>query len=225
MAELGNAKFLGGIGAILLLIGGFIPWAGPIVSIVGLVLIFIAVKTISDLTKDKDIFRNYLISFIFSILSIVAIFVIMLMAFGAAGGFTWLSSLENVEITDFDSFWASFGSIIGGCILALFAAWILSIIGALYLKKSYNSIAKHTKVGLFKTTGTVYFIGAITTIIGIGFLILLIARIIEIIAYFSLPDDLSFKKNEQSGRKCLHCARLIPEDAVLCPYCSKKFEE
>ena len=125
MVELSNAKLFGGIGAILMLIGGFIPYAGPIVSILGLVLLFIAVKTISDLTKDNDIFSNYLMHFIFSILTVVAIVVIMLIAFGAAGGFTWLSSLENAEITDFESFWAFFGDLIGGCILALIVGWIL----------------------------------------------------------------------------------------------------
>jgi uncharacterized membrane protein len=190
MVELSNAKIMGGIGAILMLIGGFIPYAGPIVSILGLVLLFIAVKTISDLTKDKNIFSNYLMHFIFSILTVIAIVAIMLIAFGAAGGFTWISSLETAEITDFESFWEYFGELIGGCVLALIIGWILSIIAAIYLKRSYNSIAEHTKVGLFKTTGTAYFIGAITTIILIGFLILLIARIIEIIAYFSLPDKL-----------------------------------
>ncbi|UCB58589.1 MAG: DUF996 domain-containing protein [Thermoplasmatales archaeon] len=193
MVELSNVRIFGGIGAILLLIGGFIPYAGPIVSILGLVFLFIAVKTISDLTKDKNIFNNYLMHFIFGILIIVAIFVIMLIAFGAAGGFTWISSLENAEITDFESFWSYFGEIIGGCVLALIVGWILSIIAAIYLTRSYNSIAEHTKVNLFKTTGLVYLIGAITTIILIGFLILLIARIIEIIAYFSLPDKLPTK--------------------------------
>jgi len=196
MVELSNAKLFGGIGAILMLIGGFIPYAGPIVSILGLVLLFIAVKTISELTNDKNIFSNYLMHFIFGILIIVAIVVIMLIAFGAAGGFTWISSLENAEITDFESFWEYFGEIIGGCVLALIVGWILSIISAIYLKRSYNGIAEHTKVDLFKTTGTIYFIGAITTIVLIGFLILLIARIIEIIAYFSLPDKLPTKTVE-----------------------------
>ena len=223
MAELSNAKVFGGIGAILMLVGTFIPNAGPIVSIVGLVLVFIAVKTISELTKDNEIFRNYLMNFIFSIISIVAIFVIMLVAFGTVGGFSWITSLETAEITDFESFWTYFGSIIGACVLALIVGWILSVIAAIYLRKSYNSIAEHTKVNLFKTTGTVYFIGAITTIVVIGFLILFIARIIEIIAYFSLPDKLpTGDKKEKSERKCPNCDRIIPEDAVSCPYCSKK---
>ena len=68
--------------------------------------------------------------------------------------------------------------------------WVLMIIATMYLRKSYYRIAKHTKVHLFHTTGTVYFIGAITLIIGIGALILLVARILEMIAYFSLPDNL-----------------------------------
>jgi len=223
MSDLGNAKIFGGVGALFLLIGTFIPYAGPIISIVGLIFVFIAVKSISELAKDHDIFSNYLYHFIFSLISIVAIFVIILIGFGAIGGFSWITSLQDINITDFSTFWDYFGGIIGYAILALFVGWILSIIAAIYLRRSYNSIAKHTKVGLFRTTGTVYFVGAITTIILIGFLILFIARILEIIAYFSLPDKLSTgDEKEKSERKCPDCDKIIPEDAVTCPYCSKK---
>ena len=54
-----------------------------------------AVKTISELTKDEDIFRNYLMNFIFSIIAIVALFVIMLIAFGASGGFSWITDIQS----------------------------------------------------------------------------------------------------------------------------------
>ena len=226
MSDLSNAKIFGGIGAILMLIGGFIPYAGPIISILGLVLLFIAVKTISDLTKDKDIFNNYLMHFIFSILTIIAIIIIMLLAFGAAGGFSWISGLETAEITDFESFWAYFGGLIGGCILALIVGWIFFIIAAIYLRRSYNKIAEHTKVSLFKTTGTIYFIGAISTVVLIGFIIIFISRIIEIIAYFSLPDKLLIgDQKEKSERRCPNCGRIIPEDAHICPYCGNNFEK
>jgi uncharacterized membrane protein len=224
MSDLGNAKIFGGVGALLLLIGTFIPYAGPIISIIGLIFVFIAVKSISELVKDRDIFNNYLYHFLMNIISIVAIFVIVLIGFGAIGGFSWITALETAEITDFESFWTYFGDMMGACLLALIVGWILGIIAAIYLRRSYNSIAKHTKVGLFRTTGTVYFVGAITTIIIIGFLILFIARIIEIIAYFSLPDKIpEGKKKEKSERRCPECDRVIPEDAMTCPYCSKKF--
>jgi len=223
MSDLGNVKIFGGVGALFMLIGGLIPYAGPVISIIGLIFVFIAVKSISELAKDHDIYKNYLYHFIFSIISIVAIFVIMLIGFGAVGGFSWITSLEGVSFTDFATFWDYFGGIIGALILALFVGWILAIIAAIYLRRSYNSIAKYTKVGLFKTTGTVYFVGAITTIILIGFLILFIGRIIEIIAYFSLPDKLpTGDKKEKGERRCKNCDRAIPEDAVTCPYCSKK---
>ena len=193
MRNLSEAKVYGGIGAILMLIGIFIPYGGPIISIIGLVFIFIAVKAISEQTKDEDIFRNYLMHFIFTILAIVAIIVIMIIAFGAAGGFSWITEITQMqpeEMTDFNTFWDLFGDMIIGAIVALIVGWILAIISALYLRKCYNSISQHTKVGLFKTTGTIYFIGAITVIIGIGFLLLFIAKIMEIVAYFSIPDAL-----------------------------------
>ena len=197
MRNLSEAKVYGGIGAILMLIGIFIPYGGPIVSIIGLVFIFIAVKAISEITKDEDIFRNYLMHFIFTILTFVAIIVIMIIAFGAAGGFSWITEiteLQSEDITDFNTFWDLFGDMIVGAIVALVVGWVLAIISAMYLRKSYNSIAEHTKVSTFKTTGLIYLIGAITLIILIGFLILFIAKIIEIVAYFSIPETLPSSK-------------------------------
>ena len=131
-----------------------------------------------------------LIDFILSIISIVVILVIMLIGFIKVGGFSWITSIQDINITDFSTFWDYFGGIIEYAIMALIVGWILWVIGAIYLRRSYNSIAKHTNVSLFRTTGTVYLIGALTTIILIGFVILFVGRIIEVIAYFSLPDEL-----------------------------------
>ena len=223
MNDLGNAKNLGGVGAILSLLGFFIPYVGPFISIAGLILIFIAVKSISEITKDHEAYKNFLNFFILNIISIVAIFVIMIFGFVSVGGFSWITGLQSANITNFNEFLDYFQSILVFCALALFIGWILLIIANIYLKRSYDSIAKHTEVNLFKTTGTLYLIGAITTIVLIGIFILFIGRIVEIIAYFSLPDDLTRNKSiEKSERRCLYCNRIIPEDSVLCPYCSKK---
>jgi uncharacterized membrane protein len=189
MAKLGQAKILGGIGALLSLLV-FVPSIGFIIGLVGLILVFIAVKYISEETKDHAIFHNYLMNFIFDIIAIGAVIGIMIASFGVAGGMSWVNTLQGQNFTDFNSFWASFGTIFLGCALALVVAWVMLIIGALYLRKSYNSIAEHTKVDLFKTTGLVNFIGAATLIIIIGAFIIIIARILEIVSYFSLPENL-----------------------------------
>ena len=54
MATLSQAKTLGGVGSILIFI--------PFVSIVGYILIIVAVKDISDDLQDKSIFRNVVIA-------------------------------------------------------------------------------------------------------------------------------------------------------------------
>lgn len=189
MSKLSNAKVFGGIGAILALLGGFIPSVGFVVSIAGLVLLFVAVKYLSEETKDGSIFRNYLYSFILWIVLIVAVVGILAAAFGAAFGLSEIQDWENWEEESNDKI-LGVAAICFGVVVALIVGWVLAIFASLYLRKSYNSIAKHTNVDLFRTTGTVYFIGAITLIIGIGILILLVARILEIISFFSLPDHL-----------------------------------
>ncbi len=189
MSKLGQAKVLGGVGALLSLLT-VVPSIGFIIGLVGLILVFIAVKYISEETKDHAIFQNYLMNFIFNIIAIGAVIGIMILAFGISGGFSWINAVQGKNITDFSTFWSTFGSMVIGCVLAILVAWIMLLIGALYLRKSYNSIAEHTKVDLFKTTGLVNLIGAATLIIVIGVFILIIARILEIVSYFSLPENL-----------------------------------
>jgi uncharacterized membrane protein len=193
MSKLSEAKILGGVGAILSLLF-FVPYGGPLLGLIGLVLIFVAVKYIADETKNESIFRHYLLNFILQIIALGAFIAIMIISFGVSGGFSWVSTIQSQNITDFNSFWSSYGSnimtLIGGCFLAVIIAWLLLTLGALYLRKSYNTIAEHTHVGLFRTTGLVYLIGAATLIIFIGVFIIVIAKILEIVCYFSIPDAL-----------------------------------
>jgi uncharacterized membrane protein len=224
MGKLRDAKILGGIGAILLLF--------PFVSIIGIVLVFVAVKYISDETKDKDIFKNYLYSFIFNIIAIIAFVSVIIFVFiGLGFSFSNFNPQQFTEPTYFQDFISyniapAIGGLIG-CGIAILIAYILLIIGALFLRKSYEGIASRTKTDLFKTTGLVNLIGAVTTIFIIGFIILFIARILEIASFFSLPDSLSKTKDDKitldTQRRCPKCGRIIPEDSKFCPYCNNKF--
>lgn len=183
MSKIRDAKLIGGIGAILMLVAGYIPLG----AIIGLILIFLAIKYISEETKDETIFNNYLMYFIFCIMAIVAATIII---FYAIGGFTFITMIQSVEFTDFNSVWAFFEPMLTGIVIGLVIGWILLVVSAIYLRKSYESIAKYTKVNLFKTTATLYLIGALSLIVLIGILFLFIAQILLIIAFFKLPDEL-----------------------------------
>ncbi len=231
MGNISNAKIFGGIGSILMLIGGF---ATGILSIVGLILVFIAIKYISDEVRDKEIFNNYLFFFILNIIATITLVAIL---FAGIGGFTFIDAAVSGEITDFGSYFETLdtNNVLITCIVGFIIFYILSIIAALYLRKSYNSIAEKTGTDMFRTAATVYFFGAILLIIGIGILILFIAHIITIIAFFSLPDNFQQTgalgtqsgpgqpQQQQTGRVCPNCGRPIPMDAQVCPYCGKDF--
>ena len=188
LGKLREAKIYGGIGAILMLVGGFIPSIGVILPLVGLILLFIAVKYIADETKDHAIFKNYLLYFFCSIIAMFAAIAVMVITFG---GWSFFAAFKSQEMASKPELGFGFlKAFIGAALIALIVTWVLLIIGTMYLRKSYESIAKHTKVDLFRTTGTIYFIGAITLIVLIGGLIILIAKILEIVSFFSLPEEL-----------------------------------
>jgi len=223
MGNIGNAKILGGVGAILMLIGGF---ATGFLSLVGFILVLIAVKYISDDIKDKSIFSNFLLFVVVNIIAVVALAAAAFIALGTMG----FSPFSTVEITNPTAIFDNIGTFLVICIAGFVVFYILNIIGALFLKKSFDSITQHTKVDMFKTAAFIYLIGAFLLIIGIGFLVLFIAQILMIVAFFSLPDNLSQigtpgGASTQTGRVCPNCGRPIPMDANVCPYCGKKFDQ
>ena len=169
-----DAKLLGGIGSILTLLGG-VPHLGA-AALVGYVLILIAVKYISDITRDKKIFDNMLISVIAIIaglvIAIIAIIGVVLSAiFAAPRTHTFMP-----------------GAIILSIIAPLIVVCAALTFGAYYLRKAYDQIAAHTGVEMFKTAGLLYLIGAATTIVIVGLLIMLVANVLQTVAFFTLPD-------------------------------------
>jgi len=193
MGKLGSAKIYGGIGAILMLIGGIIPFVGIIMPIVGLVLLFIAVKYISEEARDESIFKNYLYYFVCNIIAIVAA---AALTFVTLGGLSFLSVMHGKGGENPEFAFGSLAAVLSSIIAALVIAWVLLILASIYLRRSYNRIAKHTGVDIFRTTGTVYFIGAATLIILVGAIIIFVAKILEIVAFFSLPEEMPSSPSE-----------------------------
>jgi uncharacterized membrane protein len=201
LARLDQAKTLGGIGSILELIPG--------IAIVGYILTLIAVKNISDELQDKAIFDNMLYAVITGIIGVIV------------GFFLLFSGIAVSAIT------AGISAFAGA--VAFFAIiWIVLIISAIFVRRSFEEIASRLSVNTFRTAGTLYLIGAVTTIIIVGFVILLVAYIFQIVAFFSIKDTVPTGQPAQmqvppppalSVRFCPKCGAQVATDSKFCPSC------
>jgi uncharacterized membrane protein len=169
--SLSQARTLGGLGSILVILG-VVPAFGFVIAIVGAILVLIAIKQISDSVGDKQIFENMIISVILSIVGIVAGAVLI-----SSSIFTFfLQPYKNI------------GGIIAAVLIGLALIWVFFLISAIFLRKSYNAVAAKLNVGLFRTTALLYLIGAALTIVLVGFVVIFVADILQIVAFFSIPE-------------------------------------
>ncbi len=56
-------------------------------------------------------------------------------------------------------------------------------------------------------------------------IIVIFTSIIGLIIWLVVRPPIGGEKGKGSNRNCPSCGRGIPEDARVCPYCNKKFEE
>src|SRR5579862_4934006 len=180
MGTLSQAKTLGGVGSILVLLT-FIPTAGPVLAIIGFIMTLIAVKYISDYLQDQNIFKNMMIAVVTSIIGFVVVAVIVA---GSLYRFAGLGRVTSSTVTSTPGF----GTLIGEILVGLLIGWIVLVVSAYFFRKAYNEVGLKLNVGMFKTAALIYFIGAILTIIVFGLLLILIAQILLIVAFFSIPD-------------------------------------
>ncbi len=189
MTTLSQAKAMGGVGSILVLLS-FVPSIGLILGIVGLVMVLLAVKQISDAVNEKEIFNNVLMAVILQIVGIG------ILTFAVIGGVLSMFAMGSFVGSPFDGY-GGFGAMSEGAVFAflgffvvgLIAMWIVLIIAARFLRRGYERIAARTGTQMFGTVGRWYYYGALLLIVLVGFIIILIAEILQIVAFFSLPES------------------------------------
>jgi uncharacterized membrane protein len=210
MARLSQAKTLGGVGSILVFI--------PFVSIVGFILVIIAVKEISDDLHDSTIFNHLLIA---AVTGIVGAF---------AGGFFVVFSAVGL-VAHFNA------AALVGVAAGLFIVWVALVISAVFFKRAYDTMGEKLGVGTFKTAATLYLVGAALTIVIVGFFILFVAQILQAVAYFSIPDQPPVQPGGAPGpmaapasmsppggatKFCVTCGSKIAATATFCNNCGAK---
>lgn len=195
LASLQQAKTLGGVGSILGILS-VVPFAGPVLAIVGFILVLIAVKYISEIVGEKRIFKNMLISIILAIVGVVVGFAFVIAAIAPFIGMGFLGGgfmgggfpgMPSPSETPPGNWFALIGTIIAGLVVV----WVFFIVSAVFVKRSYDEISKRLGVGMFHTSALLYLIGAALLIVfGVGFILMFVAVILEIVAFFSIPDQL-----------------------------------
>jgi uncharacterized membrane protein len=185
---------MGGVGSILVLLS-FVPSVGFVLGIVGLVLVLIAVKQISDAMNDREIFNNVLMAVI---IPWVAVGINLAVGLGlvmyavptiakvdgdylAEGGYSGTDVVLPPLPTFLDL------PII--TLMMVFGTWAALIVSAWFLKKGYERIAVRTGTKTFRTVGRLYFYGALLIIVLIGAILAFIAAILQIKAFFSLSES------------------------------------
>jgi uncharacterized membrane protein/ribosomal protein L40E len=163
LADLSQAKLLGGIGSILIFI--------PFISIIGYVLLIVAVKDISDFLGDRTIFNNIVVAAVAGIIGAVAGGVVVVIGVLLSGATFGISNFASLGV-------------------GLVIAWITLVVSAFFLRRAYDSIASGLSVGTFRTAATLYLVGAVLTVVFVGFIILFVAEIVQAVAYFSIPEEI-----------------------------------
>lgn len=172
--SLESGKNMAGIGSIFLIL------PVPFLPVVGIILVLIGMKSLSQAYNDESIWTNTLYAVIFAIIGIVASgLTLVSLIFG--GVFAGVA----LEVGDP----SGIVGLIGGIILFLVIAFVFYLLEAIYIRKAFDSLATRSGVGLFRTGGLLLLIGALLTIVVIGIFLIFIAWILILVAFFQIPTN------------------------------------
>jgi len=192
-----SSKTLGGIGALLMVIGPFIGAYSGVLGLIGLILVLIALKGLSDHYNEAGIFNNALYGVIMAIIGgaigvtvIVVAAVDFLTAVGLDISAAWSdpavwSSINWEQAVTWDILWPHIAAIIGGLVVL----FVFVVVAAVFLRRSFTSLSAKTGVNRFSTVGLLTLIGAVLTIIVVGFILLWVAQILLVVAFFSIKTQ------------------------------------
>ncbi|MCD6373552.1 MAG: DUF996 domain-containing protein [Thermococcus sp.] len=190
-----SERTLGLIGSVLTLVGGFvgvIPHVGVFMgtlSLVGWVLVLVALNGIGNKLGDDRPFRYYLYSFLVAFVGVIV--AVIFIVVGAVS----ISNANMVGMSPFEHPWSTFG--VGVLIFGFILFIAVLILGVYFEKQAWEAMYELTGVKEFHETAKWLWWGALTAIILVGLLLLLIASIYQIIAFANLPEELE----ERGGEK------------------------
>jgi len=144
--------------------------------------------------NDSSIFTNAIVAVLLSIVGLVVAVVVVLgsvFRFMGLNGYTFSSGITSTTTP------TDLGGLIAGVLIGLAILWICGLVSAIFLRMSLGKVSRTLNVGMFSTAALLYLIGAALTIILVGFLLLFVAEILLVVAFFSIPDRLPSMAQQQ----------------------------
>jgi len=171
-----KVKLVGGVGGIFLILG-VIPYVGFIFGILGLVLILIAIKQISDKYKEEKIFKNFITGVLIQFLGML-----VAIGLGLSVAIPFFTILKDKTATDI--------GVIISIALAIILLYIATVVSGLFYKKALSSLGKITDNDLFTWAGNLIFWGSIATILFLlGSIVVWIGWILLTVAFFTTETE------------------------------------
>lgn len=135
-------------------------------------------RGLSNDFKDGSIYRNALYGFMFGIIAILAGIVVFVAVF-----FAFFSGAFFIQPF-------GFGLGILGAVVALVVVFIFFLLEAIFYKQAFDVLSDRSGERLFRTGGLLLLLGAVLTIVIIGFILLVVAWIILAVGFFSMRPHL-----------------------------------
>lgn len=181
--SLDSNRTLGGVGALLVAVGSFFPF----LSLVGIILVLVAMRGLADYYKDDSLFRNALCGFISGIIGIVATTALFV---------AYFLSLITTSIPSGTTPVAVFTDVsaLGLLILILVVVLIFFVLEALFYRRAFDALSDKSGEKMFRTAGLLLLLGATLTIVLVGFVLLFVGWILATVAFFSIKTSTTPKE-------------------------------
>ena len=132
------------------------------------------------------------VSIVVTIVGVVVGFFVLVASFFRFMG------LNNLNFADFGSNFnpstiptGDWIGLITWALLGIAVVWVLFMVSGVFLRRGYGKIGKALNIGMFGTAGLVFLIGAATTILVVGLIIIPIAFILMAVAFLSINENAS----------------------------------
>jgi len=167
----------------------WIPPLGWVLSLIGAVMVLFAIKYVSEALHDRSIFTNMVIAIVLEIVGLVAGLAVLLETVLSTIGLGvvtkyYAGGIQNISLPP-----GFLSGNLAGLIAGVVIIWVMVLISAIFVRRSYESVSKRLGMGMFGTVGLLYLVGAALIIILAGFVLLLLALILNMIAFFSMTEQ------------------------------------